>query len=116
MLQREIVDNRGWATEEELMDYFAIGQCTPGIISVNTATFIGQKTRGNIGGIFATLGVVFPSTVIISIPVSYTHLLSRLPVFPILFWIIFLSDFSILVLPEPPLEPQCLRRSVSWRL
>ena len=61
MLQREIVDNRGWATEEELMDYFAIGQCTPGIISVNTATFIGQKTRGNIGGIFATLGVVIIS-------------------------------------------------------
>ena len=38
ILQREVIDNRGWATEEELMDYFAIGQCTPGIIAVNTAT------------------------------------------------------------------------------
>lgn len=49
------------------MDYFAIGQCTPGVIAVNTATFIGQKHRGWLGGIVATLGVVFPSLVIISI-------------------------------------------------
>ena len=67
ILEREIVDNKGWATEEELVDYFAIGQCTPGIIAVNTATFIGQKKRGAPGGIVATLGIVFPSVVIISI-------------------------------------------------
>ena len=67
ILQREVVDNKGWATEEELMDYFAIGQCTPGIIAVNTATFIGQKNKGTSGGIIATLGLVFPSLVIISL-------------------------------------------------
>ncbi len=67
ILQREVVDNHGWATEEELMDYFAIGQCTPGVIAVNTATFIGQKQKGIFGGIFATLGVVFPSLIIISL-------------------------------------------------
>lgn len=67
ILQREVVDNRGWATEEELTDYYAIGQCTPGIIAVNTATFIGQKYGGMAGGVIATLGVVFPSLVIISI-------------------------------------------------
>ena len=67
ILQREIVDNKGWATEEELMDYFAIGQCTPGVIAVNTATFIGQKLKGTWGAIFATLGVVFPSLIIISL-------------------------------------------------
>jgi len=67
ILQREVVDNKGWATEEELMDYFAIGQCTPGVIAVNTATFIGQKKKGILGGILATLGVVFPSLIIISL-------------------------------------------------
>ena len=67
ILQREVVDNRGWATEEELMDYFALGQCTPGVIAVNTATFVGQKQKGIPGGIFATLGVIFPSLVIISL-------------------------------------------------
>ncbi len=67
ILQREVVEKKGWATEEELMDYFAIGQCTPGIIAVNTATFIGQKNKGILGGIFATLGVVFHSLIIISL-------------------------------------------------
>lgn len=67
ILQREVVEGKHWASEEELMDYFAIGQCTPGIIAVNTATFIGQKQRGILGGITSTLGVVFPSVVIISI-------------------------------------------------
>ena len=67
ILQREVVDNKGWASEEELMDYFAIGQCTPGVIAVNTATFIGQKQKGALGGIVATLGVAFPSLVIISL-------------------------------------------------
>ena len=67
ILQREVVENKGWATEEELTDYYAIGQCTPGIIAVNTATFIGQKNKGILGGIVATLGLVFPSLVIISL-------------------------------------------------
>ena len=64
ILQREVVENKKWASEEELVDYFAIGQCTPGVIAVNTATFVGQKRRGVAGGILATLGVVFPSLVI----------------------------------------------------
>ncbi len=67
MLQLEVVNKHHWATEEELLDYYAIGQCTPGIIAVNTATFIGYRQAGVLGGILATLGVVFPSFVIISI-------------------------------------------------
>lgn len=56
ILQREIVEKRGWVTDGELTDYFAIGQCTPGVIAVNTATFVGQKLKGIPGGIAATLG------------------------------------------------------------
>jgi chromate transporter len=66
ILQREIVEKREWASEEELMDYYAIGQCTPGVIAVNTATFIGYKLYGISGGIVATLGVIFPSLLIIT--------------------------------------------------
>lgn len=65
ILQRELVDNKGWATEEELADYYAVGQCTPGVIAVNTATFVGYNRLGWLGGIVATLGVVFPCLVII---------------------------------------------------
>ena len=78
ILQREVVENKGWATEEELMDYFAIGQCTPGVIAVNTATFIGQKLKGTFGAIFATLGVVFPSLVIISLLAGVIEAFSHL--------------------------------------
>ena len=67
MLEREIVTKHSWATNEELLNYFAIGQCTPGVIAVNTATFVGYKIKGIIGGIAATLGVVSPSVVIITI-------------------------------------------------
>ena len=65
MLQKEVVENHKWATEQELLDYYAVGQATPGIIAVNTATFVGYKQSGVIGAVFATCGVVFPSLVII---------------------------------------------------
>ena len=67
MLQSEIVEKRKWATEEEVLNYFAVGQCTPGIIAVNTATFIGYKQKKIPGGIVATLGVISPSILIILI-------------------------------------------------
>lgn len=67
LIQKEIVEKRGWATDEEVLDYYAIGQVTPGIIAVNTATFIGYKLRGVIGGIVATMGMVAPSIIVITI-------------------------------------------------
>ena len=80
MLQREIVDARGWATEEELADYYAIGQCTPGVIAVNTATFIGQKLGGPLCAAAATLGVVFPSLVIITVIAAVLRNFAELPI------------------------------------
>lgn len=80
ILQREVVENKKWATEEELADYFAIGQCTPGVIAVNTATFIGRKTAGIAGGVIATLGVVFPSLVIITALAGVIQLFAENPI------------------------------------
>ncbi|WP_422822273.1 chromate transporter [Treponema zioleckii] len=67
ILQRELADKRGWTDENELLDYFAIGQSTPGIIAVNVATFIGFKKAGVVGGCVATFGMVFPSIIIITL-------------------------------------------------
>ena len=67
MLKYELAEKKNWVTEDELMDYYAIGQCTPGIIAVNVATFVGYKRRGVIGSIFSTLGMVSPSLIIVSI-------------------------------------------------
>lgn len=67
ILQREIAENKKWSSNRELMDYFAIGQCTPGMIAVNVATFIGYKKQGFIGGLSATLGIITPSILIITL-------------------------------------------------
>ena len=79
MLQKEVVEKRHWATEEEIMDYYALGQCTPGIIAINVATFIGYKNRGVLGAIFSTAGMVFPSLIIITIIAAFLQNFAELP-------------------------------------
>lgn len=71
ILQKEFVINRSWVSDEELMDYFAIGQCTPGIIAINVSTFIGNKRKGVIGAIVSTLGFVTIPIILISIIASF---------------------------------------------
>lgn len=80
MLQREVVKDRGWCTEEEVLDMYAIGQCTPGIIAVNTATYVGYKQAGFFGGLFATLGIISPSILIICLIASILKNFIDLPV------------------------------------
>ncbi len=67
ILQREVVENRKWVTEAEVLDYYAIGQCLPGIIMVNTMIFVGQKRKGTAGGIAAAFGTVCPALIIITV-------------------------------------------------
>lgn len=80
LIQKEIVEKQKWATEEDIMDYFAVAQCTPGVIAVNTATFIGYHQRGIIGAIAATLGVVTPSICIILVIASILTSFSDIPI------------------------------------
>lgn len=86
MIQREIVDNKKWATYEEILDYFAVAQCTPGVIAVNTATFVGHKIKGVLGGIIATLGVVFVPVIIISLIASALKSVSHLEIVQNAMW------------------------------
>lgn len=67
MFRRECVQRYHWVTDEEMLDLYAISQCTPGIIAVNAATYIGFKERKVRGSISATLGVISPSVIIICI-------------------------------------------------
>ena len=80
MLQREVVENKKWATEAELMDYYAVGQCIPGVIAVNTAVFVGNKVRGLFGAIAASLGVISPSIVIIVAIAAFIQSFSELEI------------------------------------
>jgi len=65
ILEREIVEKRKWTTSEELLDFYAVSQCTPGIIAVNVATLIGYRQKRYLGAAVCTFGVVAPSLVII---------------------------------------------------
>ena len=80
MLQREAVEKKGWVTEEELMDYYAVGQCIPGVIAVNTVVFIGTKAKGLAGAIAASLGVISPSIAIIVAIAAFIQSFSELPI------------------------------------
>ena len=80
LLTREIVQKKKWSTEEELLDYYAVGQCTPGIIAVNTATFIGYYQAGVLGGIVATLGMITPSIIIITIVATVLQAFMSYPI------------------------------------
>lgn len=79
MLERECVEKHGWTDREQIVDYFAIGQCTPGVIAVNTATFIGKSERGFAGAAAATLGVVTPSVLIILLIASLLTNFAHIP-------------------------------------
>ena len=79
IIEREIVDKRHWAELDEIMDYYAVGQCTPGVIAVNTATFVGYKLAGVPGGIAATIGVIFPSLIIITAIASVLTAFAEVP-------------------------------------
>lgn len=80
IIQKEIVEHKGWATNEDIIDYYAVGQCTPGVIAVNTATFIGYRLKGVKGAIIATFGVISPSLIIIIIIASFLQSFSNLAI------------------------------------
>lgn len=79
MLQKELIEKKHWLTEEDLIDYYAIGQSTPGIIAVNVATFVGYRQAGIIGAIVATLGIITPSIIIITILAGTINSISEYP-------------------------------------
>ena len=79
MLQKELVEKKHWLTEEDLIDYYAVGQSTPGIIAVNVATFVGFRQAGVLGGIIATLGIICPSIIIITILAGTINSISEYP-------------------------------------
>lgn len=80
LLERDLVQNRGWTTTDDLTDYFAIGQCTPGLIALNVATFIGSRRKGITGAIAATLGFISVPILIILLIATFLQGFADLPV------------------------------------
>lgn len=114
MLEKEIVEKYKWATLEEILDYFAIGQCTPGVIAVNTATFIGYKNKGVVGGIVATLGVITPSMIIISVIATILSAIYKNPIVQHAFSGIGVAVCAILIQAVIKMGKSGLVDKVTW--
>lgn len=67
LIQKEVVENKKWITDDDILDIIAIAESTPGPIAINSATFIGFKVAGFWGSVCATAGVVLPSLFVIYI-------------------------------------------------
>ena len=79
ILERELVDKRGWTTTDDLRDYFSIGQCTPGIIALNVSTFIGEKRAGVRGAVTATTGFLTGPILIILVIAIFLRNFADIP-------------------------------------
>ena len=79
VIEREIIRNKGWITMEETMDYYSIGQVTPGVIAINVSTFIGYKRKGVLGSIASTLGFLMPGMILTTLAALFLQNLAEIP-------------------------------------
>ena len=79
MFKKELCEKKNWCTEEDILDYYAVAQCTPGVIAVNTASFVGYRKKGILGAVVATLGVAVPSVIIITLIAAFLRSLPDNP-------------------------------------
>ena len=73
VMEKEIVDKKGWLTHEEFLDILVVAQSTPGLFAIDMASHIGYKYRGVWGGIVSALGVAAPSIVAILLIAMFFH-------------------------------------------
>jgi chromate transporter len=80
IMERELVNGKGWITMAEVMEYYTIGQITPGVIAVNLASFIGYKRKKVAGAVFATVGFIFPGIVFVTLVALVLQNFNNIPV------------------------------------
>lgn len=97
IIKRELVDNLGWVTEKDIYNYYAIGQSTPGIIAVNTATMTGYSLKGFKGAVAATLGFISPSLIIITLIASFFKRFQEIKVFQHAFAAIQIAVVALII-------------------
>ncbi|MBQ1547314.1 MAG: chromate transporter [Lachnospiraceae bacterium] len=116
MMQRELVDKKKWVSEEDILDYYAIGQCTPGVIAVNTATFVGYRVAGFLGAVFATLGLVTPSLIIITLIALFIRNFASYPVVQHALSGITIAVFALVLDAVITIGKKSLIDALSWIL
>lgn len=98
LLRNELVEKHNWIKEEEIIDFYALGQCTPGIIAINTTLFIGYKLRGKTGAVVAFLGLILPPFFAIILLASVLISLSENIFVNDIFWGVNIAIIILLIL------------------
>jgi len=114
LLMRELVDKKKWCTEEEVLDYFSLAQCTPGVIAINSATFVGYKRGKALGGVVASLGVVtVPLLMIIVIAAVLQNLMSY-PLVQHIFAGVRVAVAALMTVTIVRLIQKAAKNGISW--
>ena len=116
LLMRELVDKKKWCTEEEVLDYFSLAQCTPGVIAINSATFVGYK-RGKVpGGIVASLGVVTVPLIIITVIAAVLQNLMDYPLVQHIFAGVRVAVAALMTVTIVRLIKKAAKDRISWAI
>lgn len=97
IIKKELVDNLAWIEEKDIYNYYAIGQSTPGIIAVNTATMTGYSLQGVKGALAATSGFVMPSLIIITLIASFFKRFQQIDLFQHAFAAIQIAVVALII-------------------
>ena len=116
LLVRELVDNKKWCTEEEVLDYFSLAQCTPGVIAINSATFVGYKRGKVLGGIVASLGVVTVPILIITVIAAVLQNLMDYPLVQHIFAGVRVAVAALMTVTIARLIQKAAKDWVSWAI
>ena len=114
LLMRELVDNKKWCTEEEVLDYFSLAQCTPGVIAINSATFVGYKRGKLLGVIVASLGVVTVPLIIITIIAAVLQNLMAYPLVQHIFAGVRVAVAALMTVTIIRLIKKAAKDPISW--
>ena len=116
LLVRELVDRKKWCTEEEVLDYFSLAQCTPGVIAINSATFVGYKRGKVLGGIVASLGVVTVPLIIITIIAAVLQNLMDYPLVQHIFAGVRVAVAALMTVTIVRLIKKAAKDRISWAI
>lgn len=116
LLMRELVDNKKWCTEEEVLDYFSLAQCTPGVIAINSATFVGYKRGKVLGGIVASLGVVTVPILIITVIAAVLQNLMDYPLVQHIFAGVRVAVAALMTVTIIRLIKKAAKDWISWAI
>ena len=116
LLMRELVDNKKWCTEEEVLDYFSLAQCTPGVIAINSATFVGYKRGKVLGGIVASLGVVTVPLLVITLIAAVLQNLMDYPLVQHIFAGVRVAVAALMTVTIVRLIKKAAKDRISWAI